>query len=203
MENGSKPDEFMNPIQLFHADGQPAKDTHYCGECRIIHATKHLAEQCCVPPKCEDCGEPAAQYYTVCDSCREKRAAERERERFEKAEKVTEWDGPVYLEGLGGDDYVANAADIEELLYNYGDDDRPRPEYVWTCHSVSFAQVDLNAVIENIAENSYDDWDESDLEGTEELGKAIGAFNEKNKGIVSWEPNYKKALLLQPLLKPL
>jgi hypothetical protein len=145
-----------------------------------------------------------------------KRSEKKEAARFAAAEKVTEWEGWLYSDGIqgyndgyndgyyaGADalmDYIAdNTPDDEELAELEEDElaEIPKmPEYLWTCDEERFATASLDSIMENIADRGYEDFDTADLKGTEELGAAIDAFNEANVGIVSYRPNYKKALIL-------
>lgn len=193
----------MNAIELFHADGKTA-GIYHCEKCRIVKRTKAEADQCCAPVKCADCGsENVPKYYTVCDACRHKKEADREAERFAKAEKVTEWSGAIYSDGRGWNEgFFANVEDLEDWLACEEEDDgsQPdRPEYVWTCDDKPFCQLDYDHIIENAIQEAYEDWEPDSITGADALKAAIEAFNEANKEHVSWEPNYKRALLLLPL----
>lgn len=113
---------------------------------------------------------------------------------FEKAEKITEWDGPVYREGYGfGEGY---AESIEDFLDDI--DPAEQPDYVWPCDVDPVVQLDLDSILEHAAQDPPEDWDSSDLDGLTELGAAIAVFNELNKGRCAWTPNYKKVLILKP-----
>ena len=60
-----------------------------CSKCGTAYQSREYAEKCCMPKKCDDCGceIPHNSYYVVCDSCRSKREAAKEKERFNKAIK--------------------------------------------------------------------------------------------------------------------
>lgn len=62
-----------------------------CSKCGAAFISKEYAEKCCMPKKCDDCGceIPHNSYYSVCDSCRAKREATREKEKFDKAKHYT------------------------------------------------------------------------------------------------------------------
>lgn len=83
----------MNAQELFVKKGDEfkASGVYFCGVCRRTAASESDAEKCCAPKHCEDCGIelPAKpHYYTVCPECRDRHEAEREKARFEKAQKV-------------------------------------------------------------------------------------------------------------------
>lgn len=190
----------MNSVELFHKDGKPA-GVFYCGECRIVHRTQEHAEQCCAPYKCERCGEIVQEkYWTICTACRKRKEEERERERFENAEKVKadDYDGVLYVEGMSGDYGDGYFSGLETLLDYCGDEDSDPPEYAWVCKPCHFASLDIDRVLSYIGDggDAYEDFDYDDLVGVKDLEKAIDAFNEANKGIVSYQPDYTKAVLL-------
>lgn len=117
----------------------------------------------------------------------------REEEKFNKAEKLTEWDGPVYCEGLGRDGYAAN---LEEMVEYYDEDLKNFPKYVWVCDSIQIYKLDLDDILQPHEEHTWEDFERGDAKGEAELEAAIKKFNELNKDLVYWEPNYKKALLV-------
>jgi hypothetical protein len=155
---------------------------------------------------------PRKNHRTVCQPCEAKKDAEREAARFAAAEKISEWDGWIYCESPQGynDGYFSGVSDLEDYISDNTPDaeemaeldeeeraDIPKmPAYVWTCDEDCFATVSLEGIMENIADNGYEDFDTADLSGTEELGAAIEIFNTANRGVVSYSPNYKKALIL-------
>jgi hypothetical protein len=180
----------MNAIELFHADGKPC-GIYHCEKCRIVKRTKEEADECCLPRIC-DCGAECAQYYTVCDDCRRKKDIARERARFDAAEKVTTWDGPVCEPH--GDRYCRN---LDELLELFDCDESAPPEYVWTCSERPVCNLDYGSIIEGATGDAYEDFDPGSLDGEKELTEALEKFNALNKEHVVWEPNYKVALVLE------
>jgi hypothetical protein len=187
----------MNATELFHKDGRPA-GVFYCGECRIIFKDASSAELCCGSYKCEDCGKgTGSRSWLVCDGCRSERDRKRELERFERAEKLTDWDGWVYDEGSGRNGYHQSVADLLEF---YEDEERQPPEYVWACDSTAFATLGIDRVKDWILDggDAYEDFDPDDLNGLEELSRALEKFNEANAAVLSYHPNYKRAVLVQP-----
>lgn len=185
----------MNAIQLFHKDGKDS-GIFYCGSCRIVHPEQSKADLCCQPYKCSACGVETRKYVSECATCRDIRETGKEKEVFEKAEKVTEWDGWIFSDGLGyGDGYFS---DVDDLIEWCEENDVPRPEYVWTCEPVAFAQITVDQVTELITDSgdAYEDFEQSDLNGLDELSKAIEAFNDANSGIFAYHASNTKALVL-------
>lgn len=172
----------MNPTQLFHENGTPT-GIWYCRKCRTVHRTQPEAEVCCRPRLCS-CGAEVREGWLSCRPCLDRREAERERARFEAAEKVTDWAGPVFH----GDSFYWSADDIDDS-----------PPYVWTAVGKPFVNVDLDGVLETIVAEAYEDFDPvRELNGVEDLKQAIDRFEEANKNLLAYEPNYKLALVLNP-----
>src|SRR5688572_13682432 len=129
----------MNPTELFHADGKPT-GIFYCSECRVVQRSKTLAEGCCVNT-CADCGkEHDLKYHTLCRACDDKRIAQRERERFEKAEKLKpeNYSGPVYVD----DDQYHRS--LDEYLDNQESSGEEVAEYVWACFERPVCTLDID-----------------------------------------------------------
>lgn len=184
----------MNAIELYHKDGKSAS-VFYCSKCRNVARTEAEAEQCCKPRNCDMCNKEIVEaYYTRCPACRKFMDDQREAERFAKAEKVTEWDGPVLCEGFGYDDgYFESVEDLYDVIE---DDEFERPEYCWTCTETCFLQLDYGDIIEHASQEAYEDWDASSVNGKDELKAAIEKFNSVNTQHVVWNPNYKKTFIL-------
>lgn len=182
----------MNAIELFHQDGKSA-GVFYCVKCRIVRATQEAAETCCNNYLCRHCGkDTGSRSWLACDDCRSAENIRMEKERFEKAEKVTQWDGPVYREGFGYRDGFA--ADLEDLLDDVEPDEMP--EYVWTCDTHPAVLLDYDSIIENATQEAHEDFDPATLGGEAELKAALDKFNEANSAELNWEPNFKRALLI-------
>ncbi len=183
----------MNSTELFHQDGKPA-GVFWCGGCRIVHRTKDMADQCCQPNRCA-CGAECDKYWTICRSCSDAKDVQREQERFEKAEKIDGWDGPIFLEGTGVDGFSLGMNDFLENWENeYGDE--PLPEYAWACSENCFCSLDVDKIIEDATQESYEEWD-GEVFGRDDLASAIETFNKANASLVTWTPDYTQAILLK------
>lgn len=181
----------MNAIELFLKDGKSA-GVYYCEKCKIVNNSKEFSDQCCQNYLCKQCGkDTGSRFQLICNTCYNVKRIQGERVRFEKAEKVTEWSGPVYCEGVGYNEGYASC--VDDLLDDVEPEDMPK--YVWTCDSRPTCDLDYYDIIENATQDAHEDFDSGTLEGEDELKSAIEKFNELNKGSVTWEPNYKKALL--------
>jgi len=190
-----------------------------CSKCGRIHEEQAVIDQCCVPQPCERCGKEKRQHpYTVCKNCKFVRDQEREREKFEKAEKIPEaqWDGPVFSEDWDEEDgYSESVSDmLNGIIDNFhgvsreegeaykarGDDEsefdwacRFIPEYVWAC-DIRHPHVDAQNVIEGICEDLYDDAYDA-IVGHDDLQKALDAWCAQQT-VTGWEINYKKAVVI-------
>lgn len=190
-----------------------------CGKCnRLTWSFKHdewfqVANKCCEPMRCENCnavidtrtGRPVPQ---LCDPCRAKYYKEKERKQMAAAEKIDDWDGWVYCEGFG--DSEGFFPDLGEMRDWFDDNlfeiEGDFPEYVYICDEIPFtSKLDICDIIENIACDSYEDVEEH-IDGTKELEQAIKDFEKRNESVVSFQPNYKKAVKVpftrEELMKP-
>lgn len=166
----------------------------YCSECRSVYKTEAEACKCHGERLCE-CGEKIEQHYrSKCNACDSKewhqKSAAAEFARYEKATKIT------YAEYKGSMIYDADKyyEDLESALDGY--DDGQEPEYVWACKNIGVTKATTESLYENMLENMGEDADVYDLNGVDELEAAVTAFNEANKSISVWEPDYSTAILV-------
>lgn len=183
----------MNATELHLKDGRSA-GIYFCEKCRMVAGSQHLAEQCCENYKCSTCGkDTGSRTWLICDVCRQSERAAKERERFAKAEKLTTWDGWVFLEGTGREGFHENLQEFKDDCF---DDERPFPEYVWACKSEQFVKADFDGLMQHIEENGYEDFEANTLAGLDELKAALKAFEDANADVLSYAPDYTKAVLL-------
>jgi hypothetical protein len=183
----------MNATELFLKDGKPT-GIFFCEKCRQIACTHDSAERCCKNYLCTKCGVDTGQRsWTACEPCRRAAEAEGERARFEKAEKLTKWDGWV---DDGSDYYPSVGAYLESRDSGSGNGDVP--EYVWACKAIQIVKVDSDHLMQEIEEHGYEDFDSSTLDGLAEFETACKAFEKANADVVSYEPDYTRAVLLSP-----
>lgn len=192
----------MNATELFLAD-QRSAGIYFCSECRHVKRTAEEANACCGPYTCSYCGVdvPRKNFRTACPDCIAKNEVIKEAARFEAAKKVTDHDGWIYAEGIGyNDGFFEDVAALAEWIEGEDDPELQMPAYVWTCDAIHFAQVSIAAITEHIVDNgdAYEDFEADDLHGLDKLEAAIVEFNQANAAIVSWQPNYKQALLVDP-----
>lgn len=124
-------------------------------------------------------------------TCLSAQSEAKESERFAKAEKVEAWDGGVFY----GDDYFAS---IDELCDRLTEENDKWPQYVWTAEPETvFTGCDVADVVESaMADRGWEDMDVHDFNGVAELQAALDKFAEANATVHSYQPNYKKAVLL-------
>jgi hypothetical protein len=70
------------------------------------------------------------------------------------------------------------------------------PEYVWACKNIGVPLATTESLYENLLENMWEEADVNDLNGVDELEDAVTAFNEANKSIHVYHPDYSKAILI-------
>lgn len=125
------------------------------------------------------------------DQCTGAHQAAQDAERFDKAEKVEAWDGGAFW----GDDYFSSMDELCDRIVSDGDD---WPKYVWAAEPrVVIDGLRVSDVVEHqMCDRGWEDMDMHDLHGVDELQAALDKFTEANKGVMSYEPNYKKAILM-------
>jgi hypothetical protein len=180
----------MNAIQLFRPDGVPAP-AFLCGTCSIVYIDAGGAARCCAVYGCAACGRPITDergttYHHACWFAA----------KVEEAEKLDEWDGWVFVEGVGPQDGYFES--VEELLKYYKQEGLRPPEWVFACKQLPFPDVDISDITDHINDNTFEEA-EYHLHGLDELGEALKAFNEANKAFVSYEPDYTRVVRADPL----
>lgn len=181
-------------VELYKQDGTSA-GVFYCSECRCVYAAKEQAENCHGDRLCS-CGKKIDQRYrSLCNDCDQRDWKEKERikeaERFEKAQKISDTEykgGMVY----GPDDRYYE--EVEDAIDQYLEGQKP--EYVWACKDVGVIKATTESLYENMLENMWEDADVHDLNGVDELEAAVEVFNEANKNISVWEPDYTTAVMI-------
>lgn len=147
-----------------------------CENCGKAYISKQAAEDCCKekPKKiCEDCGVELDPkwYYTVCDSCREKR-------RYNRCRKMTieeyEKEFPDCMVVVGEDNYYSSVEDALESCYDNGNE---IPHYVYGTKK-AFIEVDIDGAIETALEDAYE---EAQFNNTKELYDYVKGWNTRNR----------------------
>ena len=182
-------------VELFKKDGSPA-GVFYCSECRAVFASKEQAENCHGERLCA-CGKKIeVRYHSECSICWSNKSQEeenkREAARFEKATKIPE------SEYTGEMVYDADKfyTDIDDAIDPYLPGQEP--DYVWACKDVGVPLATTESLYENLIENMWEDADVSDLHGVDELEAAVTTFNEANKAVHVYQPDYTTAILVTP-----
>lgn len=188
----------MNATELHLKDGKSA-GIFFCAKCRHVAGSQHLAEQCCNNYLCSKCGKDVgSRMWLVCEPCRDAADLEKERERFEKSEKLTEWNGWVYLEGTGREGFSESLSDFYDNWADDHDEGGELPKYVWACKANHFVRADVSDITERMCDDAYEDFEPDTLNGLDELKAALDKFNEVNAAVCSYQPDYSKAILLNP-----
>ena len=175
----------MDALELYTKNREGAV-AWYCNKCKNIAKSKSIAEDCCKLNNCKYCGKQVEEmYWTAHRECVEN-------EQIRKAEKLDGWDGWVFY----NDRYYSNVFELTEELECDANEDEKLPEYVYICKEVPFAKVDLGRILEHIEENGYDGISDR-LSGLDALSKSIDEFNEDNKELISYEPDYSKMVKIK------
>lgn len=196
----------MNSIQLIRPDnGQPTR-IWACGNCGETSQSKGVVDRCCAP--CATCGRATERFdMGECSDCRWKERQANERARLAKlaseAKQDPAWTGWVYSDDYSGgsEGFFESAEDFMERLNDdmERDPEIVRPQYVWATRAIPIVNIDVDDVIGLITEDRPENWEESDLNGVEELKSAIAAFNAANPALMydpdqtvivplNWEP---------------
>lgn len=173
----------MKPIIEFHRAGSDEPELFACGKCGVIFTDKtwardnktprQMAEGCCAPGVCEDCGrDDLRTHFYRCDGCADQA-------RFDKAEKVLakDWNGPVEY----NDTFYETLGEFYED--HFDDDEADRPDWVYACAVRKGVTCDPVDIIENMTEDTYDGFELVDEEG---LRKFLEEWNAKQDQ-VWWE----------------
>lgn len=182
----------MDAQNLFLSDGREA-GAAYCGKCKTVYRALNIAEKCCKNYICDACGvDTGERYYTRCRECREKADRQKELERFNKATKVENWDGPVH--SYAHDKYWESLGDFYNSVYNEYDQFEDIPDYLYCCKDIPAVNIDLGNCIDHIEmPEGYDDYK---FKGCDEFKKAIEAFNDANKGLRLYDPDLSQVVLI-------
>lgn len=130
------------------------------------------------------------------------RAAKRDAEQFEKAEKIDASDWPGWV-CVSGDSFHGSVEEwVEHWAENYTDGDGI-PTHVWAAEpEMIVAGLDIEDVLyPSIDARGWEDCDSSCFAGTSELQAALDTFVAANRDMVSYRENPKKAILVGALCR--
>lgn len=99
---------------------------------------------------------------------------------------AADYDGPVFVEGLGATGYFSDMDELLEYLHDEGDD---RPEWAFVA-LVTYVTVDADHAIEYATQEHHEDiYDYIPHDAVDELKKACEKFNAavKDAGGRSWD----------------
>ena len=185
----------MNPIKLTGTKPDGTEVSIWaCGKCGYVRNGEENAKNCCT---CSTCGKELKHgAFGDCDDCRRRKWAEREAERIDKAEKLETWDGWVFYDGAanGNDGYFESLDDLIDWLEGEGIKPENWPEYVFCCKVVPFPAVDLDDIVDRIMDELPEGYEREHLVGLDLLEEAINDFNESNKHLISYKPDYTKVV---------
>ena len=156
-----------------------------CGECGQVYVDSGDAVRCCVPWHCKDCGVEVRTYHFRCERCNKARY-------YREAEKLTEWDGWVFVEGLGHMDGYFR--DISELIDYCYDEEIEVPKWAFVCRKTRH-ELDIDAALEHMTEEAYE-YAYDDLRDIDELREFVREWNEK-QDVVSYHPDYGRVVELK------
>jgi hypothetical protein len=202
------------PIKLVNPEKPDEVIAYACGKCRLVVAgigkgpgmffkeadAIAFAKRHCGPWICEKCGaEHDRKNQPTCRKCFDEawaeRCAKKEAERFEKAEKVTEYDGPVFCEVAGSGDGFFHS--VQDLIDHCECEDIDVPSYAWTC-TVIHPQLDIDDACDRVLDEHHES---CSFIGMDELRAFVEEWN-KLQSDETWEPDYSRAVLIGDAWKP-
>jgi hypothetical protein len=200
----------MNAQQLYRADGT-ATSVWSCSKCGRP-ATQDLAEKCCI---CKYCGKEVGDEIERHFACLDAKQSQNRADRLANAELVENWDGPVFwenapFEGDLGEGFFDSLAElIEEYQewepdpddYGEGQPIPSLPERVHLCEIVPFKGIDMGRIVEDLTEEMFEDAGDH-LVALDPLEKAIQNFNKANEALVTYRPDYRRAVLVPKVAVP-
>lgn len=158
-----------------------------CENCGQSYLDKSVADKCCQPKLCEDCGceLPKKHPYVVCEKCKEKSGNDKELERYNKAVKYTFDNVPSEsTEYVFSELYTSNEGFIDEL-----DEDTIKDyniKYVYGTKRISPSYDSWN-MIESMLEESYEDaMDNVNRDEVDKLQQAIDTFISNHNGCLDY-----------------
>lgn len=191
------------PLPLVHKDDTDKVAVWACGVCRRITVpvglepagSEEAARLCCLCRDCQSVVIDRERHRFECPACLERRsirwqleAARKERESFERAEKVSEadYDGPVFCEDT--DTFYRDSGELREW---FEDEERETPAYAWAC-SKRTGELRVDSILESAADDLHED---HEWQAFAELEAFIAEWNKKQT-CETWEPDYGRAVLL-------
>lgn len=192
------------PMALVLKDDPEKVVAWACGVCERVapqprwSSAEEAARICCLCPGCKSVAIVSDERRirrVFCRTCDERNSARRQidaaradRERWERAEKVSadEYEGLLFSEEL--DRFFSDAGEAQGWLEYEG---VKRPWRLYACKAMT-GRLDLHAALENAAEELQEDhwWvDQAELEAF------VAAWNKKQT-CETWYPDYGRAVLL-------
>lgn len=131
-----------------------------------------------------------AELTLINDRCLAANRTAEDFRRFDKAQKLQTWDAGIFF----NETYHSSMEDFLKSLHGR----TAWPEFVWAAESRTvIAGLTVDDVVEScLADRGWDDMTTSDLEGVSELATALAQFTIANAAVVSYWPDYTKAILL-------
>lgn len=163
----------------------------YCTECRAVNTTNLCYK--CSPQYCKHCDlEIKEKGWTICSDCRASEERKKEKEKFDKAQKVNFLNYQDFVFDPNSELYFESPEDY--LEYELEED--VVSEYIWTCEPYSLSPIDAGWIAEQATEEMHEEaYDQISDKSLKELQTALDKFVSDNNHIQSYKPNYKKALV--------
>lgn len=197
------------PKTLIDSDTLSKPLAYACATCEHVYGNANdldlaykLASTCC-DPQCLDCGAKIQKHGQRgrCDACAETFITERDRRVFDKAQKLTETecndrvDACTVLYCDEYNEYFTDGPDEFREWWVAHHDDKPFPEYLWTCTEKVGVRLDATDILEQALDDYSDD--AIDHVDVDSLQAALDAWSAAPENQVQcWEPDYTVAVVL-------
>jgi len=190
----------MKSSQVSRADTGELLNVWNCGNCGKMWLSPNYAESCCT---CIECGEPigdsdfyGSRGHATHKDCKNAKDEAHRQKRLAEAEKLDRWDGWVFCDGVGSNNgYFPTVEELAESLdWDWEGD---WPEYAFVCRSdpvMDSGQMIYDRIIESAMGQGWEDMEPDVLHGCEDFFLACKAFSEANKEVLSYYPDYTRAV---------
>jgi len=161
-------------------DDSGAVRIYACSKCRIVHKTKMNAMLFCSTHICCDCGadtkhvilplyEADIHEKLQCNKCRQavwdKKSAEKEKSKFNKATKITlkDYQGKYLLSPINDERFIDKdelPEEIESALQDNADPNK-MPRYTWAAGEFR-PSVSVNSIIDHVLDSTSEDVEDAE-----------------------------------------
>lgn len=188
----------MNPVEVCRKGDPEQKPVALaCGECGMVFHIDHMshAEDCCQAGKCKHCGTATKRHRTSCLECSRKQAAQRERDRWVKASKISLSDAKghfIFCPEVTRNEGFVTFEDLEEEMFSMLDNGaelEDLPQVFFDTIGV-VAKLDASDMCQELCDEYPDAYD--NLVNIDMLQSMLNDWCGMQP-VLYWEPDYSRA----------